>query len=115
MFGETIFINIINFFLVVFFMWLSRTWKKTYLVALAYSGAIAILILLIIPSAFPFAVLGFVANFVLSYLVLKVMQKLEETWLHTLVAIIGGLIMMYVAFLPVAYIQSQIISNLLQQ
>src|SRR5882724_5184710 len=111
MFGNMLFIQLLNIVLIVVFIQVAKRWQKTHLVALIYAAAIAVVTLM--PNMLLFNLIGFIANFLFAYGVFILRRKTEGTWWTVLIAIIGGILMWYVAYLPVAYVQDMVLSAIL--
>jgi hypothetical protein len=111
MLGELIFINFINLIVVAVFLWFAKnSQKSTALLALIYAAVVAGIIFLSVPKALEF--LGPVANFLLSWAVFYAMRRSQSFLLTLLGSLIGGLLMLYVAYLPVAFLQSMVLSGI---
>lgn len=101
--GATFFLNFLNFIVILVLMVFLRNSQRPALLALIYSILIAVINFFVTPRLLQSILIFLVPDFILSFIVFKIMQKLQNSWLYWVVGVVGGLIMLYVAFFPVSY------------
>jgi len=113
MLSSVLLINLIDLVVIAVSIWVVRSGKSPVLMALIYTVLVDLVILIIVPNALEFV--GPIANFVLSFVVFYLLRKFPRGVAAFFTAVIGGLAMLYVAYLPVAFLQSLILNAILQQ
>jgi hypothetical protein len=103
MLGNVLLVLLLNVIIVAVFIQIAKIWQKTAFAALLYGIVIGMVTLM--PRMLMLNIIGFAANFLLAFGVFALRRKLEGTWWTILVAILGGILMWYVAYLPVAFVQ----------
>lgn len=113
MFGELIIMNILNLIIISVCMFLSGSWQRTSALALVYAVSIALVALLFAPNIKPFIFLGGIGNLVISYGIF-IARRRYDGWLRFIISFLGGLLLLYIAFLPIGYALSQFTRSILQ-
>lgn len=97
---------LVNFFIAIVFIFITRYQNKVHVVALMYAAILGFVGLTQSLSA-PLLLLAFAGNFIIAFLLFKILRYFESGFIYILIAIIGCLGLWYLAYLPIGYFTFQ--------
>ncbi len=102
MLANNISVLLINFIITVVFIFISKYQERTHIIALIYA-AVSSVVELTQSVSFPVLLIAFIANFLISFALFKILKRLEGGLLYILIAIVGCLVLWYASYLPIGY------------
>lgn len=102
MLANNITVLFLNLLIVVGFSFFSKYKEKTYIVALVYTGVL-FAVQLTQGVLIPALLLALLGNVVISYMFFRILKYLDSGFLYMFVAIIGCIVLWYIAYLPIGY------------
>lgn len=102
MLANNITVLLIIFFIAIFFVFIAKYQGKSYITALIYA-VITGIVGLTQSVSIPLLSLAFVGNFIVSFVLFKILRYFESGFIHILIAIGGCLLLWYLAYLPIGY------------
>ncbi len=93
---------LINFFIAIVFIFISKYQEKTHIIALIYATILGI-VGISQSVSIPLLLIAFIGNFIVSLVLFKILKHFESGFIYVLIAIIGCLILWYIAYLPIGY------------